>query len=290
MKNVLLTGCNSKISRSLIPKLVHADYSVTGLGRVDNGVNYGDSYRFVQQDLSQAFELERSYDCLIHLASHVPYNNSEDDVSISYSDILACNNLLKLCVSNNIKKVIYASSIDVYSDGNKIVNEKSEIYPSSYYGWSKISSEAILNVYKELYGIDYTVLRIGYIYGRGLSSDRFVKSVVDKAINGKDIYISNPDNILSLVYLEDLTNIIFKSMSGFSGTYNVVGNKISIIDFVTLVVKYFGSHSKIVLLNEERGGNNTVYTTIYESLLDELLLDNSLQQGLEDMKSEVLLS
>lgn len=50
-------------------------------------------------------------------------------------------NVLKCCVKNNIREIIFASSAAVYGDHENIISEKSVTAPLSTYGKSKLDVE-----------------------------------------------------------------------------------------------------------------------------------------------------
>ena len=45
------------------------------------------------------------------------------------------------------------------------VKESQELLPMSFYGLSKVTVERYLELYHEVYGLDYVVLRFANVYG-----------------------------------------------------------------------------------------------------------------------------
>jgi UDP-glucose 4-epimerase len=68
-------------------------------------------------------------------------------------NILGNTILLEAARKENIKRFVYASTIYVYSDSG------------SFYRCSKHACELYIEAYQKQYGLDYTVLRYGTIYG-----------------------------------------------------------------------------------------------------------------------------
>jgi UDP-glucose 4-epimerase len=84
-------------------------------------------------------------------------------------NVLGGLNLLKHAAANGVKKFIYISSGGAMygePDPSELpVKESAPVRPLSPYGASKQALEAWLGVYQRTFGLDYTVLRYGNIYG-----------------------------------------------------------------------------------------------------------------------------
>lgn len=94
-------------------------------------------------------------------------------------------NILEACRENtNIKRFIYASS--AYALSNE----------GSFYGISKQSSEKLTEEYYERYGLKYTVIRYGSLYGERASHNNYIYNLLSDSLStgvlsykgdGKDI-------------------------------------------------------------------------------------------------------
>jgi UDP-glucose 4-epimerase len=73
-------------------------------------------------------------------------------------------NVLKSCIKNNIKRIIFASSAAIYGDSNIAVAENTENRPSSPYGKSKLLAENEIKKVKN--NLDYVILRLFNVYGK----------------------------------------------------------------------------------------------------------------------------
>jgi|Deesub1362A_J573_1020465.scaffolds.fasta_scaffold02637_4 UDP-glucose 4-epimerase len=78
---------------------------------------------------------------------------SEKPVDTIKYNVLGNTIVLDACVENKVERFIFASSFYVYS--NK----------GSFYRVSKQASELIIEAYNEKYGLEYTILRYGSLYG-----------------------------------------------------------------------------------------------------------------------------
>ena len=68
-------------------------------------------------------------------------------------NILSNTIILEACLKNKIKRFVFGSSIYVYSNSG------------DFYKSTKLACESIIESYKEVYGLEYTILRYGSLYG-----------------------------------------------------------------------------------------------------------------------------
>ncbi|MDQ6803727.1 MAG: NAD-dependent epimerase/dehydratase family protein, partial [Actinomycetota bacterium] len=107
-------------------------------------------------------------DAVAHLAAVADVN----DVHAEPEDAERVNargtvTVLEAARRSGVKRIIYASTIWVYSDCvDDDVNEDTLLPPPSHlYTSTKLAGELYCKAYQELYGIDYTILRFGIPYG-----------------------------------------------------------------------------------------------------------------------------
>jgi UDP-glucose 4-epimerase len=82
-------------------------------------------------------------------------------------NVLGSLNLFQQCVRTGVKKVVFISSGGAcYGEPRKLpCTEDDPLLPLSPYGASKVAVELYLHLYRQTYGLDYTVLRYANIYG-----------------------------------------------------------------------------------------------------------------------------
>jgi UDP-glucose 4-epimerase len=97
---------------------------------------------------------------------NVTYSVEQPQIDASIN-VLGSLNVLEQCARSNVQKIIYASSAGaVYGEPVELpVTEKAVAKPISHYGASKLAVEHYLNVYNRIYGLAYTILRYGNVYG-----------------------------------------------------------------------------------------------------------------------------
>ena len=116
-------------------------------------------------------------------------NNPEDAVRYN---ILANTSLLKLCKDSGVKRFIYASSIYVYGDRG------------SFYRVSKLSSELMIEVFYEKYGLNYTILRYGSLYGpRSNEKNGIYRMIYQALIDKRIVYAGSGEEIREYIHVQD---------------------------------------------------------------------------------------
>lgn len=84
------------------------------------------------------------------------------------------------------KKVIFSSTAAVYGNATVTlpIREDAVAQPISPYGTTKLAAEQYLRIYRELYGLDYAVLRYANVYGprQGITGEGGVIAIFSRAI------------------------------------------------------------------------------------------------------------
>ncbi|MFJ7753800.1 NAD-dependent epimerase/dehydratase family protein [Peribacillus muralis] len=106
-------------------------------------------------------------DVVFHLAAQADVARSildpQYDADVNINGTI---NMLKACREASVKKLIFSSTSGVYGNLQKdLISENDQTGPISYYGLSKLSAEAYIRLFHQLYGLEYTILRYGNVYG-----------------------------------------------------------------------------------------------------------------------------
>lgn len=173
---VLVTGGAGFIGSHVVDVLLEAGYDVSivdnlwerGGGRMEH-VN--PLARFYKLDirapgLADVFAQERP-EVICHLAAQHSVKISTDDPKHDAEvNILGLINLLQCATRYGARKVVFSSSGATYGTVEHMpVDEGTSQRPESPYGITKLASEHYLRFWRDLHGLDYTVLRYGNVYG-----------------------------------------------------------------------------------------------------------------------------
>ena len=107
-------------------------------------------------------------------------------------NILGNVNALEACRIHNVKRFIYASTIYVHSR------------EGGFYRCSKQASEAYVEEYQRVYGLDYTILRYGSLYGPRADETNGLYRIVKSALENDIVkYEGNPESMREYIHVDD---------------------------------------------------------------------------------------
>ncbi len=99
---------------------------------------------------------------------------------------------LEACRSNGVKRFLYASTVYVYSR------------EGGFYRCSKQAAEHYVEEYQRVYGLDYTILRYGSLYGPRADASNGLFRIVRDALQTSTIsYEGNPESVREYIHVED---------------------------------------------------------------------------------------
>jgi UDP-glucose 4-epimerase len=139
-------------------------------------------------------------------------------------------NVLEAAREAGVKRVIYASTIWVYShaDGEEVDEESALGLPGHLYTATKLAGEMYCRSYAELYGLDCTILRFGIPYGPRARPEAVVPTFVRKALAGEPLTIAGGGRqSRRFVYVEDLAEGVVRALApeAANRVYNLVGDE-----------------------------------------------------------------
>jgi UDP-glucose 4-epimerase len=172
---ILVTGGAGFIGSHVVDAYIAAGHEVAVLddfstGNEDNVNAAAAVYRVDLRDQPQVEAAVSAFrpDLVNHHAaqSEVP-KSVADPTYDAQVNIIGGINLLKACLDQKVRKVIFSSTGGaLYGEPDVVpAAEDHPVRPLSPYGTSKLSFEQYLGTFHRTYGLDYTVLRYANIYG-----------------------------------------------------------------------------------------------------------------------------
>ena len=247
--------------------------------------------KFVNEDILDYQKLQKScigFDLVIHLAAKSDVSDSITHPEITNEvNVTGTENIMKCCIENKIKKIIFASSAAVYADSKIPITENVKTNPMSPYGKSKLAAEQKIKKISEEYNINAITLRMFNVYGKGQNYhyagviSKFIKNISEDRpieINGDG---KQTRDFVSIFDVVDAFECAIRNIEGKKGdVYNIgTGNSISINELVKLIQKVTDKKTEI-----KYNGQNK--DEIKDSIADVTLAKNELgfiaKQKLQD--------
>jgi UDP-glucose 4-epimerase len=116
----------------------------------------------------------------------------EKPVETVQINVLGNVNVLEACRLHGVQHFVYASTVYVYSR------------EGGFYRCSKQAAEHYVEEYQRVFGLDYTILRYGSLYGPRADSSNGLYRIVKNALdNGVIRYQGSPDSMREYIHVED---------------------------------------------------------------------------------------
>jgi UDP-glucose 4-epimerase len=175
MKNLLVTGGAGYIGSVCVKELIKIGYNVVVIDNLINGKEelLDSKCKFYKVDLCDKSNVlkvfnENKIDCVIHFAAYKAVEESMLN-PVKYTDnITGAINLLSVMQECNCPKIIFSSTAAVYEiTDNKILDEKCNVKPENFYGYTKLIIEDLIKQFNQTYGLKYVILRYFNVGGDG---------------------------------------------------------------------------------------------------------------------------
>lgn len=156
--------------------------------------------------------------CFHLVSSTIPQTSNADPQFDVQTNLLGTLTLLDVCVKSNVKKVIYLSSGGtVYGRPQTVpIQENHPTNPSCSYGIVKLAVEKYLELFRNLHGLEYSVIRLSNPYGerqRTTGAQGAVAVFLGKALRGEPIEVWGDGSVSrDYVHISDVVACMMKVM------------------------------------------------------------------------------
>jgi len=161
-------------------------------------------------------------------------------------------NVLEACRANKVKRFIYASTVYVHSR------------EGGFYRCSKQASEAYVEEYQEIYGLDYTILRYGSLYGPRADKTNGLYRVVQSALkNGVVSYEGDIDAMREYIHVEDAARASIEALNDEFINESVVltgQEPMKVIDMLKILSEILGLPPESVKFSEDKYAGHYIRT------------------------------
>lgn len=223
----LVLGGRGFIGSHLIDALLSRGYRVRCFDRphvvaLGSGLLDAPGFELIEGDFANEAEVAEAIDgcdvCYHLVSTTLPKSSNADPVYDIESNVVATLKLLNHAVKSGVRKIVFASSGGtVYGNPvNNPIKESNPTNPICSYGISKLAIEKYLGLFKQLHGLDYTVLRIANPFGerqRTHASQGAVAVFLDKILRGEPIEIWGDGSIVrDYIDISDVVDALLLAM------------------------------------------------------------------------------
>lgn len=184
-------------------------------------------------------------DACVHLAAVAAPREAAANPSLAWeTNVRGTHNVLGLCCSLRVPKVVFASSAHVYGISPKYMptDEQHPLSLLDTYTVTKILGEELCALYNRNYGLSTTVLRLFNAYGPGQSADYFIGKKIAEAKAGR-IQLMNASVTKDWVWAADVADAMVRAMrTSYVGPLNIgTGFETSLREIADCIAVAFGA-------------------------------------------------
>lgn len=152
-------------------------------------------------------------------------------------NILGNTLILEACRLNQVKRFIFASTLYVYGD------------KGSFYRSSKQSCEIFIETYNQVFGLPYSILRYGSLYGPRASHNNYIYKILKQAVTeGKITSFGKSDDLREYIHVEDAARCSEEILSKeYENQYVIISGEKSMrrADMLMMINEILGKNIKI---------------------------------------------
>ncbi len=284
-----IIGGNSSIARNFLKYLEDKDVNVKAYDIQSSQADGFDNYRKI--DLMSVTDIESiDFDCdAVFVFSGL---NGAERSNIDAQSFIDINEKVLINILNAVAgkkahcRIVYPSSRLVYKDMAKPLSEEDELSPKSIYALNKFFAEKSINIFSQMYGVNYTIFRIAIPFGvlnENSSSYGIVGKLMEQARNGKINLFGDGSSVRTFTHIADICRVLYEgsiSEKTLNGVFNIGGHSYSMLSLARAIC--------------DRSDCKIEFTDWPQNLLSVEVkngkLDSSKIDGILDMKYKDILS
>lgn len=305
-KNILVTGGAGFIGSHIVDALVFEKYNVFVFDNLSSGkLEYlNKKAKFINGDIKSIANIEsvlkkQTIDTILHLAGQPSIVNAHSDpIADASVNFFGTINISLLAIKYKVKRLLYASSMTVYGNQDKLpIPEIAPITPVNYYGIAKFASEKFVHVTSQRLDVKKpflpTSFRMFNVYGPRQSLTNPYQGVlaifIGNVIRNEPITIYGDGNQgRDFIYIDDVVKVWLDTIANkksYGNIYNLgSGKQTSILKLAHTIIKSCGKNPKeypIIFKKERSGDQKQIQAEIKLAKRDlKIKMENSLFIGI----------
>ncbi|TGK51923.1 NAD(P)-dependent oxidoreductase [Leptospira kanakyensis] len=247
---VLVFGGSGFLGSHVADALADAGHEVTIFDLVKSYWLRSDQ-TFVSGDLLDekiVSEIVSGFDIVYNFAALADLNQALDKpVDTIRINVLGNTYILEACRKHKVKRFIYASTVYVYSR------------EGGFYRCSKQASESYIEEYQKCFGLDFTILRYGSLYGPRSDESNGLYRIVKSALEtGRITYEGSADSLREYIHVEDAAKASVIAMGDEFKNQSVVltgQEPMRVIELLKMLAEILGRPDSIEFLEGDQVGH-----------------------------------
>ena len=285
MSKSIIIGANGYIGRNLTYYLKSLHEELFCFDIQYKSVDYLNNYN--QLDITNyksVSELNLSVDYIYMFAGLTGTSEGFDsyDKYIDINEKGLLNLLTRMKETGSSARIIFPSTRLVYKGRSNVsLKEDSEKETNTLYALNKLACEYLLAMYKNAFGVNYTVFRICVPYGSLIQSETSYGTIgffLQKAMKSQNIILFG-NGLLRRTFtnVSDICRKIHSAIQYDESNgkiYNIGGENLSLLDVASRIAQKYSIHVEFTewpTLTYKIESGDTVFDS---TLLDELVKDN----------------
>ena len=279
-KRALVVGGSGFIGSHVADQLSLDGFKVHILDKIESRWINEDQDITVGDLLDQSLidSLVSKSDLVYHFASIADMEEANSDpVEAVKQNILGTTYLLDACSKANIERFIFASTLYVYSDHG------------GFYRSTKQASEFLIEDYRRVKGLDYTILRFGSLYGPRANQFNWVHNAIWQALTkGKIERDGDGHEIRDYIHVLDAARASVDILDDKFKNKSVLltgSPSIKVRDLMTMIKAILGDKISLKFNDDEMKGHYRLTPYAFRPKVAEKYISNvqiDLGQGLLD--------
>lgn len=284
MKKALVLGGSGFLGSHVADELSAQGYDVVIYDKIPSKYINQNQRQIVGDilDLNQLIDASRGVDYIYNFAGLADIDEAQSKpIDTANFNIMGNLNALEASKINKVKRYIFASTVYVFAKSG------------SFYRVSKQACEAFIEAYNERYGLDYTILRYGSLYGRRADSRNGIYRLLKQAMTeNKLVYSGYPHAMREYIHVQDAARLsAYILKQDYINKHLVLTGheKFSIENMLIMIQEILNKKIEVEYNEEAHHYNVTPYT--YQPTIGHKLVLNDyvdVGQGLLDCVQEMV--
>ncbi len=207
-----------------------------------------DHLKFVQADILDYRNLAKAMQGCTTIYHFAANSNVKKGTQNTYLDlqqgIIGTHNVLEAMKENNVKNIIFSSSMTVYGEPKTktLVENYGPCLPISLYAAAKLGAEGLLSAYASMFGINAWIFRFANVIGPRLTHG-VIYDLIHKLLKNKNYLdvLGDGTQTKPYIFIDDIiAAILFTVDASFErvNLYNIgVRDTISVKDIVSIILQ-----------------------------------------------------